>query len=161
MCFVIHHNHTKPETASQDIHVFKLLSNYIDGHQVRANRANTVLVAAKKAENYGNPLPVHTPELRAPYYNHFIYVLGVEQSQEIGEVLHDLIEKGLHSHGSQQRSDDFKIYDGSRQTFHAVIPKGATYYHNPDTMEYVSNKLTVTKPCYMAPNKGPTHVIIP
>lgn len=55
----------------------------------------------------------------------------------------DRIEEGLHSYSDFDQAYYRTHYDES--IYKAIIPKGSTYYYNPEDHEYVSNRLKVIK----------------
>lgn len=129
MCFDVHPDHREPKTATNDIRCYKVLA-------IRTH------------------LETKESALHAPYRMKAMYELGKTQSILKLRPKDGAIQRGLHSFSTRDEAraellswdpqDDYK-YKRRYRVFEATIPKGSTYFHNPDTREYVSDRLKVTK----------------
>ena len=116
MCFNIHSKHKEAKTAKTDITCYKVLKVFLG------------------------------IELESPYYE-FKYVLNEKVFSEIHVTDLSKILKGLHSYSNKKMATHERAewYYPNFRVFEAVIPKGATYYYNPDAQEYVSDQIIITE----------------
>ena len=119
MCFHVHPDHREPKTATRSIRVWK--------------RFETVRQA-----------PDGSTVMLSPY-RAFPYHMGQEYSQA-GPLMPTAttIERGFHSHDSLESALDRR--DRTVDTDHVIectVPKGATYYWNPDKNEIVSDRIVL------------------
>ena len=118
MCFYIHDDFKKVRIAEEDIPVHKGLdsADYHAGEKWKSSWQNTPVLLST----------LMTSDLEKPAKR----PINGKRVLSINIGLHSIHPKGH--------------YFMSECTFKAYIPKGAKYYHNPSTREYVSDKLFIT-----------------
>ena len=115
MCFTIDKNHKKPITAKMDIECYK-----------------AVLVDEKTAHrNF-----VYSPNTL--YKQNKFWALKNFIS---GTILDNSINEGFHSYYNLNKAKRCYGYSDYYKMIKCIIPKGAKYFKNPETEEYVSNQL--------------------
>lgn len=133
MCFYLHKDHSEAKVADKDITCYKVLLN-LPGNATSIMRE------------------ISTPFLSP--HKHEPYELNQLKEAKIGDVKESIyrfkkkIDEGLHSHSVGLKGWNAvarPLGGNDLGLFKATIPKGATYYYNPDREEYVSNQLIVQK----------------
>lgn len=130
MCFDVHPDHREPKTAESDIPCVK------------------VLLTVPNQDGSNGPL-------KSPFFA-AVYVPDQTMESEISTMKQKhprYIEEGLHSFTPEKLlttpgEEPINVWSNKHVSvkYNAVIPKGATYYHNPKHHEYVSDKLMITTP---------------
>lgn len=124
MCFYIHPNHQQMKTATKDIMCFKILDSRRE-----------------------SPFRYFYYEFNKLYKSQISFVPNkiLGENGKIKVLPSTKIDTGLHSLISKKAAVRFKRERFVYQylIYEAVIPAGANYYYNPDTGEYVSNRLIV------------------
>ena len=126
MCFHIHPSHKEKKRATKDIVVYKLLRKNSDEIKNYCKLCNRPIPQTEWVTLF-QYTDVNFNELkRAKFsYNSF----------------RD-IEEGLHSYSTINKAKCY-CFSVNKKVFKSIIPKGAYYYYNPNTEEYVSTQLLI------------------
>lgn len=120
MCFKIHKSRKEPQRAEKDIKVFKLFFENNGRYHLGVKKYPLTSICQLTS-----------------------YRIGALYRVKIGEKdWNNTIDEGLHSYSEQMDRYGNFLYD---VVCACVIPAGSKYYFNPDTKEYVSNRLIVLK----------------
>ena len=77
------------------------------------------------------------------YHQGFYYKFNKTYSLKEKLTGSSAIYEGFHSITNKKQAI---AESGKEYVVKCIIPKGATYYYNPDLQEYVSNKIKILKP---------------
>lgn len=121
MCFTIHTKHPKEKIAKKDIKCYKILDHF-NKRTIKSPMQNYIYF---KKDKYNK--------------SKIIKINGLYLNQLYGARTY--IDRGLYSFSSLKKAHSY-----SRRYYYwkihlAIIPKGAKYYFNPETHEYVSTEL--------------------
>lgn len=128
MCFYIHSKHKTAKIAKKDIICYKILSKF-----------NTRLYL----DNFIHEKGIYFSSIKNYIYNFnenkkYISNIKVENANYWNNY-NECIHIGIHSYSSIKRC---RSYPYSRVVIvKCIIPKGSTYYYNPDKQEYVSDTI--------------------
>lgn len=124
MCFTIHKRFKKAKIAEKDIPVLK-------GLDLHTSTFDGV--------NKWNNAYLKTPWMETPItFNEKMAVEDFSIKKSIVIKGFEEIHRGLHSIAPR-----VEFYPWSAYTFKAIIPKGARYYYNSTTGDYVSTELII------------------
>ena len=116
MCFHVHPDHPTAKIAEKDITCYKVVET------VRGNNQYKVKYIS--------------------LYQGFIYERGKTYFSEISRY-YNKIEEGVHSYTNLKTASEYKRY--GVVLIECTIPKGSTYYYDPENEEYVSNQIKIIK----------------
>ena len=145
MCFNIHKDNKEPYTAQHDISCYKVMYNKRDrdtGEPIpNAYTSHFMSFTYEKGQTY----QIEIERTKLWNYDSFLpAALQLPKLNPPGSA--DTIDKGFHSFTTLDEAlrnvDDF-AQPRSTRIVSCRIPKGATYYFNPDDEQYVSDQIAI------------------
>lgn len=128
MCFNISKKYPKALTAEHEIICYKVMTKkYVSIHQDFKYELDNLYKTNFAINPYG------------------LLTSGIDNGVgylQFGPVIND----GFHSFESRNKAYRNRMthgYPSILETVTCIIPKGAKYYYNPDTEEYVSNQIII------------------
>ena len=121
MCFIINDDFKEPLIAEEDIVCYKTCHESLLIQDAYISILRGFIYEKGKRYDLDKPLKIKLSDL---FDSH-------------------IIENGFHSFCTYDYAKDETYYFSL--IMECIIPKGSTYYHNPDFVEYVSDSIIVRK----------------
>ena len=123
MCFIVHSKHPNAKIAGRNIACYKRLAHWSIG--LSSPVEDCIWCKSEELNIKGS-----------------IHKVGRLYKSTCADKIH----VGFHSYSTKEKAIEYsrEMDTSDVEIFISYIPKGARYYYNPNTEEYVSNELTIT-----------------